>query len=131
MGAIDRKHRKEPFFIIEKDSSVLLAICDARYCFTLFDVGQYGNHNDAGVLANSSSGKKIEGGGMNIPPPRHLEGCSFDPLPYYFVGDEIFPLKTWLMRPYPVQLSEEERILYYRFSRARVIENTFGILAAK
>ena len=132
MGAIDRKHRREPFFIIEKDSSVLLAICDARYCFTLFDVGQYGNNNDAGVLANSSNGKKIEGGEMNIPPPRHLEGCSFDPLPYYLVGDEIFPLKTWLMRPYPGQLSEEERILHYRLSRTRrVIENTFGILAAR
>ena len=69
---------------------------------------------------------------MNIPPPRHLEGCSFDPLPYYLVRDEIFPLKTWLMRPYPGHLSEEERILRYRLSRARrVIENTFGILAAR
>ena len=69
---------------------------------------------------------------MNIPPPRPLEGCSFDPLPYYFVGNEIFPLKTWLMRPYPGQLSEEERILHNRLSRARkVIENSFGKLAAR
>ena len=55
-----------------------------------------------------------------------------DPLPYYLVGDEIFPLKTCLRRPYPGQLSEEERILHYRLSRTRrVIENTFGILAAR
>ena len=69
---------------------------------------------------------------MNIPPPRHLEGCSFDPLPYYIVGDEIFPLKTWLVRSYPGQLSEEEeRILNCQLSRARrVIENTFEILVA-
>ena len=113
-------------------SFVLLAIWDARYCFILFDVGQYGSNNDAGVLANSSIGKKIEAGEINIPSLRDLEGCSLDPLPYYLVGDEIFPLKTCLRRPYPGQLSEEERILHYRLSRARrVIENTFGILAAR
>ena len=119
-------HNYKGFF-----SFVLLAICDARYCFTLFDAGQYGSNNDAGVLANSSIGQKIEAGKMNIPPPRHLDGCSFDPLPYYLVGDEIFPLKIWLMRPYPCQLSEE-KILHYRLSRARrVIENTFGILPTR
>ena len=112
-------------------SFVLVAICDARYCFTLFDVGQYGSNNDAGLQANSNIGQKIEAGEMNIPPPRHLESCSFDPLPYYLVGDEIFLPKIWLMRPYPGQLSGEERILY-RLSRARrVIENTSGILAAR
>ena len=84
------------------------------------------------MLANSSIGKKIEAGEMNIPPPRYLEGCSFNPLPYYLVEDDIFPLKTWLLRPYSGQLCEEERILHYRFSRAkRVTENTFGILAAR
>ena len=84
------------------------------------------------MSANSSISQKIEAGEMNIPPPRHLDGCLFDPLSYYLVGDEIFPLKTWLMRPYPGQLSEEERILPYRLSHARrVIENMFGILTAR
>ena len=37
---------------------VLLTACDAKYCFTMFKVGQYGNNNDSGVLLNSKMGKK-------------------------------------------------------------------------
>ena len=97
-------------------SFVLLAIFDAHYCFTLFDVGQYGSNNNAGVLANSSVDQKIEAGEMNIPPPppRHLDGCLFDS---FLVGDEIFPPKTCLMRPYPGEFSEKERILPGKWCR--------------
>ena len=107
-------HNYKRFFSFE-----FLAICDARYCFTLFDVDLYGSNNDAVVLAYYSIGQKIEAGEMNIPPLRHLDGCLFDPLPYYLVGDEIFPHKTWLMKLYPGQLSTKERILHYWLSRAR------------
>ena len=49
-----------------------------------------------------------------------------------FVGDEIFPLKTWLIRPLPGKLDENQRIFNYRLSRVCItIENTFGILAAR
>ena len=34
-------------------SIALLEICDANYCFTLFDLGQFGSNNDSGVLASS------------------------------------------------------------------------------
>ena len=48
------------------------------------------------------------------------------------VGDEIFPLKTWLLRPYPGVLTEFQRVFNYRQSRARrVIENAFGILVTR
>ena len=55
------------------------------------------------------------------------------PLPYIVIGDEAFPLKKYLMRPYPRsarRLSEAERIFNYRLSRSRnTVENAFGILA--
>ena len=53
-------------------------------------------------------------------------------LPYFLVWDEIFPLKTWLMRPFPGTLDETQRIYNYRVSRdRRTIENLFGILAER
>ena len=75
-------------------SIVLLAVCDASYCFTMLDIRQYGSSTDSGVLARSEIGKRFDAGKMNLPIPTSLEGCSFDPLPYFLVGDEIFPLKT-------------------------------------
>ena len=68
----------------------------------------------------------------NIPQPESVKGCGFDPLPFFLVGDEISPLKAWLMRPYPGKLAEQKRVFNYYLSRARrVIENCFGILAAR
>ena len=114
-------------------SIVLLAACDADYCFTLFDIGSYGSNNDSGVLATSLIGQLLENGNMKLPQPQSLPACSFEPLPYFLLGDDIFPLKTWLMRPYPgFNLSEEQRVYNYRHSRGRrVIENAFGILVAR
>jgi len=120
-------HNYKGFF-----SMVLLAICDANYCFTLLDIGQFGSNNDSGVLANSAMGKKFKEKKMRLPKARNVPGCPYEPLPYYLVGDEIFPLKTWLMKPFPGKLTEEQSIYNYRQSRARrVIENTFGILRAR
>ena len=75
-------------------SLILLAKCDTRYCFTLFDVGQYGINNDFGVLNNSEMCHRFQNGQMNLPDVEYLEGCNFDPLRYFLIGDEIFPLRT-------------------------------------
>ncbi|KAL3208315.1 hypothetical protein MRX96_039202 [Rhipicephalus microplus] len=59
------------------------------------------------------------------------------PLPYFFVREEAFPLKEYVMGPYARRTlhedkSYERRVFNYRMSRARhTIENTFGILAQR
>ena len=141
IGAVDGKHLrikcpKNTGNLYHNDkgffSLVLLAICNANYFVTLFDVGQYGINNDSGVLIHSNMGGYFEDHSDNIPQPESVEGCDFDLLSYFFVGDEMFPLKTWLMRPYPGKLAEQERVFNYRLSRARrVIENCSGILTAR
>ena len=101
--------------------------------FIVVDVGDVGRHSDGGVLSNSAFGKALECGTLSIPSPRPLTGTNKPPLPFVFVGDEGFPLKTNLLRPYPGRNLEEPLAVYnYRLSRARrIVENSFGILAAR
>ena len=98
LGAIDGKHIRiecpkltGSYYYNYKGfySISLLAICDSNYCFTLFDLGHYGRNNDSGVLAKSEMGELIETQKIGIPQPAKNSTCDFDPLPYFFVGDEI------------------------------------------
>lgn len=51
----------------------------------------------------------------------------------YFVGDSAFPLKTYMLHPFPGRfLPEDKQIFNYCLSGAPwVIQNTFGIMAWK
>ena len=53
--------------------------------------------------------------------------------PFLLVGDDDFPLKRYLMKPYPGKfLAENNNIYNYRVSRARhCVENAFGISAVR
>ena len=113
-------------------SIVLMAVVDALYNFILIDVGYYGRNSDGGVLANSQFGKAISEGRLKIPAGKSLpfSQCGTS-IPCVIIGDEGFPLKNYLMRPYSGRgLPEKKRIFNYRLSRARrCVENAFGILA--
>lgn len=65
---------------------------------------------------------------VNIPNPSEIEGTDVE-LPYFLVGDEIFPLTNWLMRPFSGKslVNEKHKISNYRLSPARrVIEKSIS-----
>lgn len=142
VGAIDGKHiamqcplKSGSLYYNYKGffSIVLLGVCDAHYSFTYVDIGSYGCNNDSSILNNCELGRAAESGSLCFPPSEPLDGSSSVSVPYFFVGDEAFGLKPWIQRPYPGKnLPEDKRIYNYRLSRARrIIENSFGILAAR
>lgn len=145
IGALDGKHviiqapKKSGslYFNYKKTFSiVLLALVGADYKFIAVDIGSYGKNSDGGIFSRSALGKGLQNNTLDIPDAKILPGMQ-EPLPHVIVGDEAFPLKQYLLRPYPgTSLLEDQndrkRIFNYRLSRARrVSENAFGILAQK
>lgn len=139
LGAIDGKHVRivcpnksgSLYYNYKKTFSiVLMAACDANYVFTYVDVGALGSQSDGGVFARSVFGKKLLNNTLEIPQSSNLPGSSIN-FPYYFVGDNAFPLKHNLMRPFPGNnLPQDKDKFNTILSKARVhIENAFGILA--
>jgi len=107
LAAIDGKHASIQCPIIGGSlyfnyegfhSTVLLALVDAEYKFLSVDVGSCGKNSDGNVFSKSVIGKKLETGILNVPPNTPLVENAF-PMPYVIVGDEVFPLKTCLLRP--------------------------------
>ena len=141
VGAIDGKHviMQAParsgsmFFNYKKTHSiVLMGVCDSQYRFIMVDVGESGRQSDGSVFANGNVGQAITEDNLNLPKSQILSGTNIQ-LPFVFVGDEAFPLKKNVMKPYSRStLNDSRRIYNYRLSRARrVIENAFGICTSR
>ena len=112
---------KHSFFV------VLLALVDALYKFTVVGIGSYGRNSAGGIFPHSKLGKYLETH-LGIPEDEELPGTSCFFASYLIVGDDAFPLKTYLMRPYPgLQSKGDNEKSIFRLSRARrVVENAFG-----
>ncbi|XP_021947788.1 protein ALP1-like [Folsomia candida] len=113
-------------------SIVLMALSDADFKFTAVDIGSYGSESDGGILAKSHIGRKISNDTFNLPSPQPLSNTG-TPLPYVFLGDDAFPKRHNLLKPYKGNfLQKTDRVFNYRLSRARMtVENSFGIMAAR
>ena len=46
---------------------ILLAICNAKYCFTMVDIGAYGRDNDAVILNARTFGEAFNDGNFHLP----------------------------------------------------------------
>lgn len=143
IGALDGKHvviEAPPnsgslYFNYKKTFSIVfLALVDAQYKFVAVDIGAYGKNSDGGILSNSNLGKALEKNKLNIPNEQYLPSTN-EKLPLVVIGDEAFPLKKYLLRPYPgpqVREDQNKRKFNDRLSRARkVVEDAFGQLTAK
>lgn len=109
LGAIDGKHisvvcpaRSGSMYFNYKRrySIVLLAACDANYTFTVVDIGAFGSQSDGGIFRNSAFGRKLANNEMDIPNSAVLPNSTLN-FPYFFVADNAFSLRPYLMRPFP------------------------------
>lgn len=142
VGSIDGKHIRlrcpkksgsmyynyKQFFSI-----VLMAVVDANYKFVMIDVGAYGKDSDGSVMSNSKFYQRIDNGSLKLPEETKLPNSNVL-APFVFIGDEAFPLRNYLMRPFPRKQTQDNAKSYYnyRLSRARMtVECAFGILSSK
>lgn len=92
---------------------------DDNYNFTCVDIGSYGSASDGGIFGKSALNTAIIQNRLDLPENSVI------------LGDEVFPLKEYLMKPFPRRTNQsiKECVYNYRHCRARRIsENAFGIL---
>lgn len=109
-----------------------MAIANANYELIYCHMGTNGRVSDGGVIENTLFYEKLINNQLNLPKPKTVQNGTIE-LPYVFIGDEAFCLRSNFLKPFPQgNLNKEKRIFNYRLSRARrIIENVFGIMAAR
>ena len=107
-----------------------MALVDADYKYIWADVGGTGSASDAQIYNDCELKECAEDGTLGFPDPEPLPNDNHD-VPYFFIGDNAFALRSTMMKPYSLRgLTNDQRIFNYRLSQARrVVENAFGILA--
>jgi hypothetical protein len=84
-----------------------------------------------GVFRYSSLYQSLETPSLKFPEDTVLPHREIT-LPHVFVGDEAFPLATYLMKAYSRRMLDRRRAIFnYRLSCAYVVECAFGICASK
>ena len=113
-----------------------MALVDAYYCFIFVDIGNYGSNADGTVFSKSEFGQMYLQNKLDVPGLKPLQNAPELGIigEYVIMADEAFPLKPYILQPYPrarngIRLSHEKQIYNHRLSHAsRLVENAFGIL---
>lgn len=142
IGAIDGKHCKikcpansgSMYFNYKHTFSIVLqGVADDHYKFLFVDVGGFGKQSDGGTFKASDVGMLLERKELNLPGETCLPGSNIK-VPHVLIGDEAYPLREYLMKPFSKKktVGEAEDNFNTRLSCARkTIECAFGILYAK
>ncbi|XP_044766248.1 uncharacterized protein LOC123322369 [Coccinella septempunctata] len=79
---------------------VLQAVVGPNYRFICIDVGAYGKQSDSGIFDLSNLNELLQRGALKVHSEEKLPGSDLR-APHVIIGDEDYPLKPYLMRPYP------------------------------
>lgn len=111
---------------------VLMAVVNANTKFIVCDFSVCGRVSDGGVIENTLFYHKLREGTLSLLKPQPPHNFQV-PLPFVFVGDEAFALRSDFLKPFNQrQLDNDNGIFNFRLSRARrVVENVFGILSRR
>uniref|UniRef100_H2YLL6 DDE Tnp4 domain-containing protein n=1 Tax=Ciona savignyi TaxID=51511 RepID=H2YLL6_CIOSA len=102
------------------------AIVDHHGRFLDVNIGWPGKAHDARVFMNSAIYKRAE---LGLIFPQSSTQIGEVNLPYYIIGDSAYPLKKWVIKPYPDNADASERNFNKKHSSARrVVEQAFGRL---
>jgi len=87
---------------------------------------------DGGTFSTSTLYHVLELCESTLPKPASFGGSGTE-MPFVILGDEAYPLKTYLMKPFARKdLLCKEHVFNCKLSRARrCVECAFGILTAK
>lgn len=73
---------------------------NAKYRFTIVDIGAKGRQSDGGIFRNSQFSQLLLTNQLDIPEPQSIE-YGGDPIPHFIACDKAFPLTLNIMRPHP------------------------------
>jgi hypothetical protein len=131
VASIDGKHVRikcpklsgSRYFNYKGFSVILQGLVDARYNFLSVDVGAFGRQSDSGVLSQSNLYQHLESGSFPFPQPKQIPQTTTK-LPYVIFGDQGYPLRDYLMRPYGTDNAAFCReIALYNFSELGNVTN--------
>ena len=116
-GCIDGKHVRvicpeqsgSQFYNYKQYFSIVLqGVADANCKFITIDVGGTAKQSDGGIFRNSDLYICLETNAFNVPTAANLPGTNIK-TPYVILGDEAYPLLTYLMRPFPRASLDDQR----------------------